>query len=231
MPIRKLQKTIGYAFKKPELLLEALTHPSLAHECADTPHRHNQRLEFLGDAVLQLVLTDLVYRRYPDLPEGKLTPLRAHLANRHSLCRRARAIDLGAYLLLGKGEQSSGGRERSSNLADAYEALLGAIYLDRGFSAARKFIRAQFADDLIELKQERHSQNPKGRLQELLQANCTANPCYRVVHESGPDHNKRFEVAVEWQGQELGRGEGSSKKQAEAAAAEAALAARITDNS
>jgi ribonuclease-3 len=229
MQLKKFQKSISYTFKNPELLVEALTHPSLAHEKSEAQNLHNQRLEFLGDAVLQLVLTDLVYKRHPDLPEGKLTLLRAHLANRHMLARRARAIDLGEYLLLGKGEKASGGRERLSNLADAYEALIGAIYLDRGLTAARKFICAQFAGDLTELKQVQHRQNPKGRLQELLQVNCTANPCYRVVHESGPDHNKHFEVVVEWQGRQLGRGQGSSKKQAEAAAAEAALAALETE--
>ncbi len=186
----KLQATIGYRFKKPELFLEALTHPSLAHEKGGLHNHHNQRLEFLGDAVLQLILTDQIFRLYPELPEGKLTQIRAHLANRHALYRRAQAIDLGKYLLLGKGEEASGGHTRLSNLADAYEALLGAVYLDGGIRAARRFIATQFAGEFKQIKQSTPRQNPKGLLQELLQARSTSNPAYRVVDESGPDHNK-----------------------------------------
>ena len=223
MQAQRLQNAIGYEFKQPELLLEAITHPSLAHEQAGHNQPHNQRLEFLGDAVLQLMLTDNLYHQHPTLPEGQLTQLRAHLANRHSLFRRAKAIELGKYLLLGKGEEGSGGRERLSNLADAYEALIGAIYLDGGVRATRKFIAAQFKDEFKTLKQSAPRQNPKGLLQELLQAHSTANPHYRVVHESGPDHHKHFEVIVEWKGCEIGRGQGTSKKQAEAVAAEVAL--------
>ncbi len=223
MPTERLQKTIGYQFKSHDLLIEALTHPSMAHENGDHHKVHNQRLEFLGDAVLQMVLTDRVYRQYPDLPEGRLTQIRAHLANRHTLFRRAQAIDLGRYLLLGKGEESSGGRTRLSNLADAYESLLGAIYLDGAMRAARKFIHEQFATEFQDLRQTTPRTNPKGLLQELLQERSPANPLYRVVHESGPDHNKQFEVVVEWEGRAIGCGHGSSKKQAETAAAEAAL--------
>jgi ribonuclease-3 len=225
MQLQKLQSIIRYEFKKPDLLSEAMTHPSIAHERGGENGRHNQRLEFLGDAVLQLVLTDRVFKLYADFPEGKLTQIRAHLANRHTLFRRAQAIELGKYLLLGKGEEASGGRERLSNLADAYEALLGAIYLDGGIRAARRFILAQFADEFANIKQAAPRQNPKGRLQELLQARSANGPSYRVVRESGPDHSKYFEIAVEWEGREIGRGSGSSKKQAETAAAETALAA------
>lgn len=225
MHLQKLQKTIGYTFKNLDLLNEAITHPSISHERSTQNGPHNQRLEFLGDAVLQVVLTDRIYKLYTDYPEGKLTQVRAHLANRHTLFRRAQAIELGHYLLLGKGEETSGGRERLSNLADAYEALLGAIYLDSGLRAARKFILAQFADEFANIKQATPRQNPKGRLQELLQAHSPNGPTYRVIHESGPDHSKYFETIVEWEGREIGRGTGSSKKQAETIAAEAALAA------
>ncbi len=221
----KLQAIIGYEFKDPALLLEALTHPSLAHEKGAPHNHHNQRLEFLGDAVLQLLLTDQIFRLYPEFPEGKLTQLRAHLANRHALYRRAQEIELGRFLLLGKGEEASGGHTRLSNLADAYEALLGAIYLDGGVRAARKFIARQFAGEFKQIKQATPRQNPKGLLQELLQARSAVNPSYRVVDESGPDHNKFFEAIVEWEGRTIGRGRGGSKKQAEAAAAEAALRA------
>lgn len=225
MHLQKLQKTIGYTFKDLDLLNEAITHPSIAHEHGTQNGRHNQRMEFLGDAVLQVVLTDRIYKLYTDYPEGKLTQVRAHLANRHTLFRRARAIDLGEHLLLGKGEESSGGRERLSNLADAYEALLGAIYLDGGLRAVRKFIMAQFADEFTNIKQAAPRQNPKGRLQELLQSHSPNGPTYRVIRESGPDHSKFFETVVEWEGRKIGRGEGSSKKQAETNAAEVALAA------
>jgi ribonuclease-3 len=225
MHAQKLQKLIGYDFKNPDLLTEALTHPSLAHEKVGVGNHHNQRLEFLGDAVLQLMLTDHIYKLHPDLPEGKLTQIRAHLANRHALFRRAKGIDLGKFLMLGKGEEASGGRDRLSNLADAYEALLGAIYLDGGVRATRKFIAAQFAEEFKQIKQATPRQNPKGLLQELLQARSPSNPAYRVIDESGPDHNKYFEAVVEWEGREIGRGRGCSKKQAETAAAEAALEA------
>jgi ribonuclease III len=223
MHAQRLQKTIGYTFKNLALLTEAITHPSLAHEQSSQNQAHNQRLEFLGDAVLQLLLTDHIYDQHPTLPEGQLTQLRAHLANRHSLFHRAKAISLGKFLLLGKGEENSGGRERLSNLADAYEALIGAIYLDGGIRAARKFISAQFKEEFKTLRLSAPRQNPKGHLQELLQAHSNSNPRYRVVHESGPDHHKHFEAVVEWQGREIGRGTGPSKKQAESVAAEAAL--------
>jgi ribonuclease-3 len=233
MQLQQFQKSIGHIFKNEDLLLEALTHPSMAHERGGNNGQHNQRLEFLGDAVLQVLLTDRIYRLYPDFPEGKLTQVRAHLANRHTLCRRAKAIDLGAHLLLGKGEESSGGRERLSNLADGFEALLGAIYLDGGTRAARKFVLKQFASELRELKESSSSSrhNPKGQLQELLQARAPDNPDYRVIRETGPDHSKHFEAIVEWQGRELGRGFGHSKKQAETAAAESALETLLKEDS
>ena len=220
---QRLQKIIGYEFKNLDLLNEAITHPSIAHEAGGQRTPHNQRLEFLGDAVLQVVLTDYVYRTFPALQEGELTQLRAHLANRHTLFRRAQAIDLGKYLLLGKGEETSGGRTRLSNLADAFEALIGAVYLDRGIRAASAFIRRQFKDEFKGLQVAVPKQNPKGYLQELLQAKSPSSPHYRVVSESGPDHNKHFEVVVEWERKEIGRGCGTSKKEAEAAAAAAAL--------
>lgn len=218
-----LQEAIGYRFKNLKLLKEALTHPSLAHENDRSEEPHNQRLEFLGDAVLQLVLTDRLFRLHPDWPEGQLTQTRAHLANRHTLYRRAQAIQLGQYLRLGKGEERNGGRTRLSNLADAYEALLGAVYLDGGWRAARALIHRQFAQEWRQTKTASPRINPKGRLQEIVQAQGVSSPTYRVVQESGPDHEKQFEVVVEWQGREWGRGVGSSKKLAEAAAAAAAL--------
>ena len=223
MPATALQKTIGYTFQDKALLTEALTHPSMAHENGHASS-NNQRLEFLGDAVLQLLLTDRIFELHPNLPEGQLTQIRAHLANRHSLYRRARVIDLGRALYLGKGEEASGGRDRLSVLADAFEALLGAVYLDGGIRAARAFVNRQFRDEFKQTRPPTPHANPKGQLQELLQAKSPANPTYRVVDESGPDHHKHFAAVVEWEGREIGRGEGPSKKLAEAAAAQAALA-------
>lgn len=224
MQLKKLQKTIGYSFKNVDLLVESLTHPSLAHEEGSKTKLHNQRLEFLGDAILQLVLTDRIYRENPDLQEGKLTQIRAHLANRHTLHRRARAIGLGKYLLLGRGEDATGGRERLSNLANTYEALIGAVYLDRGLRATKKFVLDHFAEEFANVKQKKYRQNPKGHLQEILQTRSKSSPVYRVIRESGPDHSKHFEITVEWHGKEIGRGQGSSKKRAETNAAESALA-------
>ena len=182
----KLQKTIGYEFKNPELLTEALTHPSIAHERATESNHHNQRQEFLGDAVLQLVLTDRIYKMYPDLPEGKLTQIRAHLANRHTLYHRALAIDLGKHLMLGKGEESSGGRERLSNLADAYEALLGSIYLDGGIRAARKFILAQFADEFKDIKQATPRRTPRGDCRSCCRPISEGSHLPRRTRDPGP---------------------------------------------
>jgi ribonuclease-3 len=224
MRLVELQKKLGYQFKNRALLVEALTHPSLAHE-QSTPLPHNQRLEFLGDAVLQLILTDKLYKMFPHQNEGELTQRRAHLANRHTLHRLATALELGDYLLLGKGEERSGGRTRTSNLSDALEAVIGAIHLDGGMRAARKVVLALYKNDLKGLRHAAPKQNPKGTLQELLQTRSSVNPVYRVASESGPAHARHYEVVVQWNGDILGRGSGPSKKAAETAAARAALAA------
>lgn len=217
-----LQRNLGYSFHQPELLRLACTHPSVAHE-QGTPIQTNQRLEFLGDAVLQLVLTRELYEKFPGYGEGPLTKARAKLVNRRSLAERARQIGLGAYLLLSKGEELSGGRERPSALADTFEAILGAIFLDGGFDAAREFILRQFLSAFGELKVIPNLENPKGELQELLQAFSSEAPRYHVASVSGPDHDRLFECTVQHAGLELARGRGKSKKAAESEAATAAL--------
>ncbi|MEY2547152.1 MAG: ribonuclease [Verrucomicrobiota bacterium] len=217
-----LEERIGYKFRNPLLLAEALTHPSVAHE-TQRKQFDNQRLEFLGDAVLQLVITQQLYGYFLDKPEGELTKLRSRLVSRETLRTYAAAIDLGKYLMMGRGEEASGGRTRPSTMADAFEALIGAIYLDSDLKTARQFILAQAREELADIAEEPVDINPKGELQELLQAISPASPVYETVSERGPEHEKTFVVRAVWEGKELGRGTGKSKKQAETAAAEEAL--------
>lgn len=221
-----LEEKLGYKFRNSLLLGEALTHPSLAYE-SRRPHFDNQRLEFLGDAVLQLVLTEELFRMFPEFPEGRLTKLRARLVSRQALAKFAAGLEIGSYVMLGKGEESSGGRKRVSTLADAFEALIGAIYLDAGTEPAREVILTICGEKIDELVVSPEERNPKGELQEALQAISPEAPCYRILGESGPDHRKVFQVEVIWQGRQLGNGRGKSKKEAEARAASDALRARV----
>jgi ribonuclease-3 len=216
------QDCLGFQFRDDNLLCLALTHPSVAHE-ANTTMAHNQRLEFLGDAVLQLVLTRELYEKFPAFDEGPLTKARAKLVNRRTLAEHARALGLGAHLILGHGEETHGGRERPSALADAFEALLGAIFLDGGFDAAREFILREFSPAFGKLSVLPTLENPKGELQELLQARSPLAPAYQTVSATGPDHDRVFECTVQHDGVELARGSGKSKKAAESDAALAAL--------
>ncbi len=220
-----LEKRIGYGFRDAALLTEALTHPSVTHE-TQRQHFDNQRLEFLGDAVLQLVITERLFKSFPHEAEGRLTKLRARLVSREALHTHAAAIGLGQFIVMGRGEQSSGGRERPSVLADAFEALIGAMYLDSDLATVRDFILREAADEFAGLDDEPIDVNPKGQLQELLQAISSTSPVYEPISESGPEHEKTFVVEVSWENQVLGRGEGRSKKQAEAAAALDALQAK-----
>jgi ribonuclease-3 len=218
----ELQSRLGYNFRDPTLLRLALTHPSVAHE-QGAPIETNQRLEFLGDAVLQLALTRELYEKFSAFDEGPLTKARAKLVNRRTLADHGRALGLGPFLILSRGEELHGGRERPSALADAYEALLGAIFLDGGFDVAREFILKEFRDAFGGLMVIPILENPKGELQEMLQAISIEAPEYRVVSASGPDHDRIFECTVHHGGTELARGSGKSKKAAESEAAMAAL--------
>jgi ribonuclease-3 len=218
----EFQQRLEYAFRDPELLRLALTHPSVAHEL-NAPLQTNQRLEFLGDAVLQLVLTRELYDKFPTSEEGPLTKARARLVNRRSLAERGRDVGLGPHLIVSRGEEMHGGRERGSALADGFEALVGAVFLDGGFDAAREVILRLFREVLAELHVIPMIDNPKGELQEKLQAAAPEAPHYHVVSTTGPDHDRVFECTVHHGGVELARGSGKSKKLAESAAALAAL--------
>jgi ribonuclease-3 len=224
--MQSLEDRIGYKFTNSLLLAEAVTHPSLAYE-AQSSQFDNQRLEYLGDAVLQLVLTNHLFHLFPEFAEGRLTKLRSRLVSRSALAKFARNLELGEYLQMGRGEGSSGGRERSSNLADAFEALVGAIYLDGRIDAAERFILDQCSDAIDHITREPEEVNPKGELQELLQAISATSPSYHVIDESGPAHEKHFEIRVEWETQLLGEGRGASKKEAEINAASDALKKRV----
>jgi ribonuclease-3 len=218
----ELQARLNYRFENARLLQLALTHPSVAHEHG-APTETNQRLEFLGDAVLQLVLTRELYDKYPEVDEGPLTKARAKLVNRRTLAERARHLGLGQSLILSRGEDLNGGRERPSALADTFEALLGAILLDGGFDAARQFILAQFPSAFGEVTVIPSLENPKGELQEYLQSVSSHAPQYQMASATGPDHDRVFECLVLHGGVELARGQGKSKKEAESNAALAAL--------
>ncbi|HEX3799028.1 MAG TPA: ribonuclease III [Verrucomicrobiae bacterium] len=218
-----LETRLGHVFRDGALLRLALTHPSIAHE-QGTPVPHNQRLEFLGDAVLQLILTRELYLKFPDVGEGPLTKARAKLVNRRSLAEKGRALRLGEELILSRGEEASGGRERPSALADTFEAVLGAIFLDGGLGAAERFVERHFHEAFGELTVIPMIENPKGELQELLQSRSGAAPEYQVASVSGPDHDRLFECIVQYEGAELARGRGKTKKAAESEAAMTALA-------
>jgi ribonuclease-3 len=217
-----LQLRLGYTFRDENLLRLALTHPSVAHE-SGVASAHNQRLEFLGDSVLGVVLTQQLYEKFPEADEGALTKSRAKLVNANSLSQYGRALGLGAHLILSRGEENTGGRERASALADAFEALLGAVFLDGGFDVAREFILREFAAALVLLDEPTGIENPKGELQELLQSRSPVAPEYQLVSTSGADHDRDFECAVLHEGTELARGRGKSKKAAESNAAMAAM--------
>jgi ribonuclease-3 len=213
---------LGCQFRDEELLRLALTHPSIAHESGE-PAPHNQRLEFLGDAVLQLVLTEKLFALFPAFDEGQLSKSRAKLVNGEALAEFGRALGLGRYLILSRGEDLNGGRERPSTLADAFEAVVGAVFQDAGLTVARDFILREFGPAISDLDALPEIENPKGELQELLQARSTTAPEYVIVSATGPDHDRFFECTVHHAGQELARGSGRSKKAAESDAALAAL--------
>jgi ribonuclease-3 len=214
----ELEDGLGHRFARPEHLAVALTHRSFS---AESPN--NETLEFLGDAVLSLAVSDLLMARFPAAREGELSKMRAALVNAEILARKARALDVGRFLRLGRGEEKSGGSEKESILASAYEALLGAIYLDAGYEVARQVVARHFATDVGEVTAGLHDY--KTRLQELTQRLYRETPVYTLVEESGPDHQKRFVSEIAIGGRTWGQGVGRSKKTAEQAAAMTALAA------
>lgn len=224
--IKSLEKKIGYSFKNIEIISEALTHSSYGNEkyAAEKKGKRisNERMEFLGDSVLSLVVSYYLFHTYPDLPEGELTKIRASLVCEKALHLFAERINLGEYLFVGKGEERAGGRERSSIQADAFEALIAAIYLDGGFEKAREFV-LRFIPDSLEECRDISFHDYKTTLQEVMQKNPEEVISYEIIEEKGPDHNKEFVVDVCLNSNVIGRGKGKSKKEAEQAAAKEAL--------
>lgn len=222
--IEDLEKALGHSFRNLNLLLCALTHPSYANEHPDDPTDHNQRLEFLGDAVLDFVTTEWVYAHYPEFTEGQMTRLRAALVRTRTLAALAREIGVARFLRLGRGEEESGGRDRDANLCDAFEALIGALYLDGGLEAVKSFLVPHIERLARATRAAGADWDAKSRLQEWSQAKLGLTPRYRVIAETGPDHAKTFVAEVLLGEYRAGEGSGRSKRAAEQAAAQAALA-------
>ena len=218
--LKELEKKIGYTFKYFSLLKQAMMHSSYTNEKHLPKYRCNERLEFLGDAVLELVSSEYLFKESPHIPEGELTKTRASMVCEPSLALCARDIGLGDYLLLGKGEEATGGRERDSVTSDAMEALIGAVYLDGGFTSAKEFIHRFI---LTDLENKKLFYDSKTILQEIVQAGKKGDITYRLVREEGPDHNKSFEVQVMIGGTPYGEGKGRTKKSAEQQAAYQAI--------
>ncbi len=221
--IADLQKAMGVKFKNSDLLQQALVHSSAVNENPSRFPVHNERLEFFGDAVLEIIVAEKLYRDFPDLSEGEMTKARAALVRRDTLARVARRIDLGDFLYMGKGEESTGGRSKVPNLAGAMEAVIAAVYLDRGMAVTAKMVVRLLDEEWAKVITRDSSIDFKSRFQEITQSRFQQVPAYRLVEESGPDHDKSFTVEVEINRQVMGRGTGKSKKLAETAAARAAL--------
>jgi len=219
-----LQERIGYVFRDPGLLERALTHRSFSNEHRDLRSPNNERLEFLGDAVLGFVVGDLIYRAFPNLQEGALSKIKAHLVSATMLAGKGRELNLGRYLRMGAGEARSGGSEKLSLLADAFEALVAAVYLDGGLASAEGLVRRTFMPDVSGIDVGDLSfHDYKTALQETAQGLGLPLPEYRVVDEYGPDHEKCFVVEVFWDGESFAYGKGSSKREAQRKAAKEAL--------
>ncbi len=220
-PLSDIQERINYRFSKPDLLERALTHKSYANE--NRVPAHNERLEFLGDSVLGLVVSEYLMNTCPDSSEGDLSRLRAAVVSEPALAAVAREIGLGSFLLLGRGEEQTGGRDKDSLLANCLEALLGSLYLDGGISTVEAFVLRFFGEIIRKTCSSRSTQDYKTELQELCQERLRQLPDYRVVSETGPDHQKKFEVELSLKGTVYGHGIGKSKKEAEQKAAKEAL--------
>jgi ribonuclease III len=221
--LKRVEKSIGYSFRKLSLLKRALTHKSFANENKLPPEEQNERLEFLGDAVLELSVSELLMSKYPHYSEGDLSKLRAAIVNEKQLASFARDFRLGDTLYLGKGEEQTSGREKPSLLADACEAILGAIYLDRGFAKASQVIQKHYKKLLDHTAEADIYKDYKTELQEKSQSLYRSIPRYRLVAETGPDHDKVFEIDLVIRGEVMGSGTGRSKKDAEQMAAREAL--------
>lgn len=221
--LENLESVLGVSFRDQGLLKEALTHRSYLNENPRWPLPHNERLEFLGDAVLELVVTEYLYAQFPTSPEGRLTAVRAALVNYQNLASVGKKINLEDFIFLSRGEAKDTGRAREVILANAMESLLGAIYLDQGYGAAKRSITALILPEVDKIIAEEKYRDPKSFLQEKVQTRYKITPVYKVLGENGPDHDKVFEVGVFVNDELMGKGEGPSKQEAEAKAAESAL--------
>jgi ribonuclease-3 len=222
--IKKLEKKLGVVFRDKSLLQRALTHRSYLNEHPEFPFEDNERLEFLGDAVLDFVTGEYLYHRFPEQAEGSLTGLRSVLVRRNTLADFAREWDLGHHLMMGHGEAETGGRNRAATLCAAFEAVIGALYLDQGVESVQALIEPLIVPQIARTLRDRLDKDPKSRLQELAQGRMHQTPRYRTVSESGPDHAKEFTVEATIGGKAFGEGKGFSKQQAAQEAARAALA-------
>jgi ribonuclease-3 len=216
------QSNLGISFRQEYLLEQAFTHLSYLNENPSFDRPSNERLEFLGDSVLNFVVTEKLYKEFPKLTEGELTEIRASLVCRETLAGLASSLKLGDWLLLGRGEEANGGRTKKSNLANTMEALIGALYLDQGLTKVRKFVLNQLNPELEKIKAGKAAQNYKALVQEFIQGQKKPTPIYRLVQANGPDHSKKFTAEILVEGQALGRGTGKSKKTAESQAAKVA---------
>lgn len=222
--LNTLESLLNVEFKDKNLLLSAITHRSYLNEHREAAWEHNERLEFLGDAVLELVVTDYLFHRYLDKPEGELTAVRAALVNTVSLSNASEKLGINKYLLMSKGETKDEGRARQYILANVFEACIGAIYMDRGYSAAHDFIAERLFSKTDEIVQKRLWQDPKSRFQELAQERASITPTYETVSQEGPDHDRVFTVGVFLRHEKVAEGKGRSKQEAEQEAAQAAIA-------
>lgn len=224
--LKKLEETLGVSFVDLIHLLTAITHRSYLNEHKEATHEHNERYEFLGDAVLELVVTDFLFNKFPEKPEGDLTAIRAALVNTNSLADAATRLGVNDFLLLSKGEERDTGRARQYILANTFESLTGALYLDQGYDAAREFIARHLFDKTEAIVSQRLWQDAKSRFQELAQEHVSITPNYETLSQTGPDHNRLFTVGVYLGGEKIAEGKGRSKQEAEQAAAEAGIKAR-----
>ncbi|MCG8513393.1 MAG: ribonuclease III [Halanaerobiales bacterium] len=218
-----LQRKLKISLKDQTLLQRALIHKSFRYENIGLNLKDNERLEFLGDSVLSIIISTYIFHNFPDYPEGELAKMRSVIVSEPILALKARSLGLGEFLFLGKGEEITGGRKRDSLLADTMEAIFGCVYLDQGFKYTKDFIINLFADIIGEVEKGNYILDYKTQLQEMLQRNSDQRPEYSVIKETGPDHNKLFTIEAKYNQESLGRGEGSSKKEAEQKAARAAL--------
>jgi ribonuclease III len=224
-----LQKVLGVSFKDPMVLLSAVTHRSYLNEHREANWEHNERLEFLGDAVLELVVTDHLFKKYPEKPEGELTAVRAALVNTNSLALASELLGVNRFLLMSKGEAKDEGRARQYILANVFESCIGAIYLDLGYDAAKEFIAGRLFGNTENIVKKRLWQDAKSRFQELSQEKASITPTYETVSQDGPDHDRIFTVGVFLRHEKVAEGKGRSKQEAEQQAAEVAVKAKGWD--